>query len=709
MKKTTLYKFSFLWLVLLILTCQNLWADPTPTFTQMRSPEGFSIWQTLFNHAFEPLSILLIQIIAILFIAKLFGFVFAYMGQPAVIGEILAGIFLGPTFLGTLFPEMNTFLFTKNTLGSLHGLSQIGLLLFMFIIGLEFDMQMLKKKARSAFFLSSTSILIPYSFGIILAYFIYQRFAPNGVSLLEFSLFMGIAMSITAFPVLARIVQERGISKSPIGILALTTAATGDVAAWGLLALVVAVVQSGSATHALWIALFTSIYFLIMVFIIKPLFKNVGEVYSHRENISRTVVAFAFLTLLISAWCTEIIGIHALFGAFVAGVIMPPSHDFRRILTEKIEDITLIILLPLFFVQTGLKTDFKVLFSSDLIGTTALICSIAIIGKYVGTTLAARFIKQSWKQSLILGALMNTRGLMELIVLDLGFQMGILSQEIFSALVFMAILTTLMTGPTLSLIDKIFKDKAVLFPDAHIKVLIAFGPAQMGRRLMNLAAHFNHTPPHQNMGVRAIHLTPNTDINTLDAQYYETTSFSPIRTVAEKHLIPLDCGYKASADITKEITTETHDQEYDLLLIGQAKSFFSSQVAGGKVKDILRKSANPVGIFLNRRLKTIHTVTLYMPKVWKNQHVGWKITQWLASNPNVKLFIITPENIKLNKDFILENIPNNVITYVSGGLQAVHDQISDLILMNLSDWEYFVKLQDPLLRELPSTLLLHNK
>ncbi len=322
--------------------------------------------KTIHENLTHPLAILLLQIITIVFTARTFGFIFNKIGQPTVIGEILAGIFLGPSLMGMWFPEYSDFLFPKESLGNLQFLSQVGVVLFMFVIGMELDLKVLKTKARDAIFISHTSIIISFLLGMGLAKFLYEDFAPESINFTSFSLFMGSAMSITAFPVLARILQERDLTKTKLGSLALTTAASDDLTAWCILAAVIAIVKAGTVTSALFIIAMALIYVVLMLKLVQPFVKKLGEVYSNRESLSLNIVAAVFGILLISSLVTEIIGIHALFGAFLAGVIMPPSIGFRRILTDKVESVSLGLLLPLFFVLTGLRTQIGLLNDSHL-------------------------------------------------------------------------------------------------------------------------------------------------------------------------------------------------------------------------------------------------------------------------------------------------------------------------------------------------------
>ncbi|MBK5721271.1 cation:proton antiporter [Dysgonomonas sp. Marseille-P4677] len=405
----------------------------------------------------HPAGILLLQVTIIIIFARIFGWLFNKIGQPSVVGEILAGIVLGPSLLGLYLPDVSQFIFPVQSLGNLQVLSQIGLVLFMFVIGMELNLKVLKNKAHEAVVISHASIIIPFAAGIALAFFIYSSFAPEEISFMSFSLFLGISMSITAFPVLARIIQERGIHKTKLGAIVITCAAADDITAWCLLAAVIAIVKAGSFVSSIYTILLAVGYVLFMIRVIRPFLKRTAELYNTEKGFKKSAVAIFFLVLLISSFITETIGIHALFGAFMAGVIMPSNPRFRSIFIDKIEDVALVLLLPLFFVITGLRTQIGLLNDAYLWQITGLIILVAVLGKFIGSALAARYVGQSWKDSLTIGTLMNTRGLMELVVLNIGYDLGILNNEIFAMMVIMALVTTFMTGPLLNLIGKVFK------------------------------------------------------------------------------------------------------------------------------------------------------------------------------------------------------------------------------------------------------------
>lgn len=423
--------------------------------SQVQAGAGVVFFRSLSENLEHPLSLLLIQIVVIVFSSKLLASLVRRIGQPMVVGEVIAGILLGPSVLGYFLPGISQFIFQPASLPNLNFLSQLGLILFMFIIGLELDVQLLKHKAHTAVVVSHASIIIPFAMGVSLAYFLYETYAPPHISFLAFGLFMGIAMSITAFPVLARILHERGLTKTTLGSLAITCAAADDVTAWCILAAVVAVVQAGNAISALFTVFVSLIYVVAMLKFVRPWLASIETKYSSTEHLNRTFAVVAFVILFLSALTTEVIGIHALFGAFLAGASMPSHAHFRKLLASRIEDVSLVILLPLFFAFTGLKTQVGLLNDGRSWFVFGLILFVAVAGKFGGSTLAAKFTGQSWSDSLSIGALMNTRGLMELIVLNLGYDLGVLSPTVFTMMVLMALITTFMTAPALYWIERI--------------------------------------------------------------------------------------------------------------------------------------------------------------------------------------------------------------------------------------------------------------
>jgi Kef-type K+ transport system membrane component KefB len=412
-----------------------------------------SIGSVLGERLQEPLSILLLQVIVILIVAKLISALFLKVGQPPVIGEMIAGIILGPSLLGMLFPNATSFLFPAPSMGALRLLSQVGVILFMFIVGMEINARRLREKARAAVVISHASIIAPFFLGVSVSLLVYRPFAPPGIPFTSFALFMGVAMSITAFPVLARIIEERRMSDSLLGSTAIACAAVDDVTAWCVLASIIAVVKvNGIGPSALTIFL-AVIFTAFMLCVLKPQLNRVVNKDIEVSKNGNGLVVGALGVAFISAYLTEIIGIHSLFGAFLAGIVMPAAGAVRSFLREKLAPFSAAALLPLFFAFTGLRTRISLLDDWQSWLACAGIIAVAIVGKLGGGMLAARWSGMNWSDSLSIGVLMNTRGLMELIVLNIGYDLGILSERIFAIMVLMALVTTCMTGPLLSLIE----------------------------------------------------------------------------------------------------------------------------------------------------------------------------------------------------------------------------------------------------------------
>jgi Kef-type K+ transport system membrane component KefB len=395
-----------------------------------------------------PLLLLLLQMLVVIAAARLLGRAFRRIGQPAVVGEIFAGILLGPSLLGLLWPQALAALFPAAGLAPLQLLSQVGVLLFMFGVGMEVDLSELRRQARAALVISHASMALPFLLGMGLAVAAYPLLAPAGVAFYAFALFLGIAMSITAFPVLARILEERRLMHTPVGRMAIACAAIGDVSAWCLLALVVALVHA----HGPWGAARSTGLALLFVLVLHRGLKPWLQRRLGREPAAGTALAGALLLLLACAACTEAIGIHALFGAFLAGTVMPAGAAWRGPLRERLTGFAAAGLLPLFFALTGLRTQVGLLQGAQDWLLCGLIVAVAVAGKLGGTLLAARWTGSGWREAFRLGALMNTRGLVELIVLNLGYDLGILSARAFTMLVLMALLTTVATGPLLALV-----------------------------------------------------------------------------------------------------------------------------------------------------------------------------------------------------------------------------------------------------------------
>jgi Kef-type K+ transport system membrane component KefB len=406
----------------------------------------------------DPVPKLLIALPVILLTCRLCGAVFRRLGQPEVIGEIVAGVVLGPSLLGAVWPAAQGWLFPPFLGSTLNVLAQVGLVLFMFLVGYELDLGVLRGRGAVAVTVSQVSIAVPFASGILLAIGMYGAFAGPGVSFTTFALFIAVSMSITAFPVLARLLADRGLDRTPLGVLALACAAVNDVVAWCLLAVVVAASTSGSpAGVVLTVALLLG-FVVLLVFVLRPLLAR----WAAAESAGRPRVAQGMLLpvllsgVLLSALATQAIGVHAIFGAFLLGVVMPRNTERITRATVQIRGFTVTVLLPLFFVYTGLRTKFGLLGGDWRAWVWCLVVIVvAVLGKGVGSAVAARVAGIGWHDALSVGALMNCRGLTELVVLSVGLDLGVISAKVFALLVVMTLVSTIMTAPALSTIERV--------------------------------------------------------------------------------------------------------------------------------------------------------------------------------------------------------------------------------------------------------------
>ncbi len=641
---------------------------------------------------------------------------------------------------------MKEALFPVASLGNLQLLSQIGLILFMFVIGMELDLKVLQNRAKDAIVISHASIIIPFALGIGLAYFVYYRFAPEGVAFLPFALFMGIALSITAFPVLARIVQERGIHKTKLGAIVITCAAADDITAWCILAAVIAIVKAGTFVSSLYTIGMAITYVLAMLFVVKPFLKKIGELYATKDSLNKPVVAIFFLILIISSYTTEIIGIHALFGAFMTGVIMPDITKFRNLFIEKVEDVSLILLLPLFFVFTGLRTEIGLLNDPYLIRVTGFIILVAVIGKFLGSALAAKFVGQSWRDSLTIGALMNTRGLMELIVLNIGLDLKVLTPEVFTMMVIMALVTTFMTGPTLNIINIIFKTKDDSLDEISdgekYKILLSFGNNEKGKSLLRLANSFVKKQKDKST-ITAMHLTLSDEVHAYNLEEYEKDKFLPI--IKESKILNQEIStlFQATVDIESNIAEVANSGEYDLLLIGLGKSIFEGSLLGkvlgfttriinpdrlidkftGKeglfenspfderTRQIIAKTKAPLGILIDKDLQQVNKVIIPIFKPEDTFILDY--AQKLISNNNSQIMILDV-NGSINTNFVLKSAINSLEQKYSKNFSLIDDKIIkndflvniDLMIISVESWKLLLDKYSIWLNKVPSVLIL---
>ena len=393
----------------------------------------------------------LLALTMIIITARVMGALFAKVNQPAVIGEVVGGIFLGPSLLGRLSPELAAVLLPPDAAPFLSVISQLGVILYMFLVGLELDLAVLRTTVARTLVISQASIVVPFALGALFAVAMFDALAPPGVRVTSFVLFLGVAMSITAFPVLARILGERGLQRTALGTLALTCAAINDAVAWCLLALVVGVMQA-SPLDAMWTIGLTFVFIAVMLTAGRDIAARTVTALDRSAHIGERSLALVLVAVLLSAVATEFIGIHAIFGAFLLGAIIPHHSRVAAHATERIADIVRVMLLPAFFAYIGLRTEIGLVNGAADWLLCALIIVVATAGKFGGTTIAAKVVGLDWRNSAALGVLMNTRGLVELIVLNIGFDLGVISPRLFTMLVIMALVTTMMTSPLLTLL-----------------------------------------------------------------------------------------------------------------------------------------------------------------------------------------------------------------------------------------------------------------
>ncbi|GAA4308243.1 cation:proton antiporter [Compostibacter hankyongensis] len=736
-------------LVFVLLTAWWLRGEQSlqPASPQPDAPPWLQFAGSLQSNIAAPLSVLLLQLVIIIGAARILGYLFKKIGQPAVTGEILAGILLGPSFLGACFPAFSGFLFPAASLGNLQLLSRIGLILFMFIIGMELNLKMLKRRAGDTAMISYAGILLSFVLGVGLARYLYPRFVYGAVSFPALALFLGICMSVTAFPVLARIVQERELSRTKTGSLALGSAAVSNIVTWCLLAIMIAFIKAGSLYGAGYTILLAVIYVTAMLKLIRPFLKRLGDIYSNRENFGKPVVAVFFLTLAGSAYISEAIGIHVLFGAFLAGVIMPVNVNFRRIFIEKIEDVALVLLLPLFLLYTGLRTHTGILASG--LAWTALTWMLltAVAGKLLGTALAARFTGQRWRESFMTGTLMNTRGLVELVVLNIGYDLGVLPPALFTLMVIITLITTLMTAPLLALTGRIGRPgKARPIPneiEEHRKyrILIALGNPEGGRSLLRLAHGFTRKSPHH-ADITALHLTPVNDIGRFNTVTYERQSFSPLQAESGRLGITVKLLFRPSPDIDRSIPEAANNGNYDLLLIGSGQSIYTGSMLGKilgitshiinperwldsitgrekffekifdeRVRQIIRYARVPLGIFINKGFRASNSV--FIPFFSGEDHFLLQYAQKLIHNNEARVIILDASGTIRQHTAIKETIrsieqtaPNHIAFYEDNAIEKELLSRQDLMLVSLESWRKLIGTQSLWLSHIPSVLVI---
>lgn len=556
--------------------------------------------------------ILIAEIAVILAASQVIGRLFERIQQPKVMGEMVAGILLGPSLFGWLMPTASRALFPPETIQYLGVLSQVGVIFFLFLIGLELDPKLLRNRGHTAVVVSHASIVAPFLLGAALVMFLYPLLF-NDTREMRFNsvtLFMGAAMSITAFPVLARILTERNLHKTQVGAVTLTCAAVDDVSAWCMLAFVVGFARAEGLGAAVRTAIFSGIYVAVMFFLVKPFLNRLQVVYERHDRLDRGLIALIFLLVLVSAATTEIIGIHALFGAFLMGALMPNGTRFVRDLSGKIEEFTIVLLLPIFFAYTGLKMSVGLLNTPELWLLTGLIIFVACLGKFGGSTIAAKLCGLGWRESAAIGILMNTRGLMELVILNIGRDLGVITDAVFTMMVLMALVTTFLTTPILNWVypDRLLRaasTKLGKLADAF-GVLIPVSLPRSGPPLIRLADVITG-PDDTRRNIIGLYLKRAQErdayraaVNDLSAE-----SDSPLETLlteATAQNVPIEPMTFVTRDPAADIARLAHQNKTRLILMGFHKPVIGETFLGGTVHRVLEQAETDVAIFIDRGL-----------------------------------------------------------------------------------------------------------
>ena len=537
------------------------------------------------------------------------------------------------------------------------------------------------------------------------------------------------------------------LSALRLGTIVITCAAADDITAWCLLAAVIAIVKAGSFISSLYVIGLAIGYVLMMLFVVKPFLKRIGDLYGKKDNIKKPVVAIFFLTLIVSSYLTEIIGIHALFGAFMTGVIMPDISKFRNVFIEKVEDVSLILLLPLFFVFTGLRTEIGLINEPYLWKITGFIILVAVAGKFFGSALAAKFVGQSWRDSLTIGALMNTRGLMELVVLNIGYELGVLSPKVFTMMVIMALVTTFMTGPALDIINFIFKTKDTIIPSevkksSDFNILISFGNNQKGKSLLRLANSLIKKQS-DSANVTAMHLTASDEMHAYNLEEYEKETFEPIVKESKKLDQHITTIFKATNDIETDIADIAHAGKYDLVLVGLGKSIFEGTILGkvlgfttriinpdrlldkfkgkeglfenspfdDRTRLIISKTKTPLGILIDKDIHDVDKVFLGIFSVGDVFLIDY--AQKLIYNNDSHVTILD-SNGHTKNNFIVENalsalennFPNNIEVFNPDKINKPFLLEQDLMIFSLETWKKLVEDEVSWLTDIPSVLII---
>lgn len=547
----------------------------------------------------ELVAHMLLAVAVVIGAARLVGAAFGRLRQPQVVGEIIAGIMLGPSLLGLVAPEVTQYLFPPEVVDVMRIMAQFGLVLFMFLIGLELDQSLLRGSGHTAVFVSHVSILAPLTLGAMLALPLYPLVGSGSFS--GFALFMGAAMAITAFPVLARILTDSGLHTTRLGILAITCAAVDDVTAWCVLAVVVGIAQATGAGDALITIGLAVLFIVAMIALVRPVLRRLEWVHAQRGRLGAQLTAAILVGLLMSAWATEAIGIHAIFGAFLAGAILPRSGDLARELTERLEDLTVLFLLPIFFAVVGLSTSIGLLDQPIHWLIAGGVLAVAVAGKWGGGMIAARLSGEGWRESNALGILMNTRGLAEIVILTVGRELGVISPVLFSAMVLMALTTTFMTTPLLSIFYPrrlaAVEDTKSASPraerTARNRVMVAVGDPATAPDLVRVACQIAGDSIRPEIVLARIvelrgdeHLRASLD-SLEEAEAAARASLAPLANELLLGGFGVDVRVEVGSDPGADLLRDIERSQVGMVVLGMHRSVFGHRALGGVAGEVL--------------------------------------------------------------------------------------------------------------------------
>ncbi len=561
----------------------------------------------------EILARVLLAVAVVIVAARLLGNVFRLINQPRVIGEIVAGILLGPSLMGLFWPGVTSFLFPSEVISVLQILAQFGLIFFMFLIGAELDHKMIRGSGHTALLVSHYSIVIPFTLGVAAALLIFPVVGSGNFT--GFALFMGAAMAITAFPVLARILTDTGLHRTRLGALAITCAAVDDVTAWCILAVVVAIVKATGPGDAIVTVLLALAFLAFMVFVIRPLLARIAVVQPDRGRLGATIMSALFVALFLSAWATEAIGIHAIFGAFMFGAVLPRSHSIAAQITERLEDVTVLFLLPVFFAVVGLSTRVGLVSGSDLWVLTGLIIAIAIVGKIGGSVIAGLAAGETFRSSTVLGVLMNARGITEIVILTIGSTLGVISPALFTMMVLMALITTFMTTPLLTILyprDQIEQDMAgdatremMALGSRERRVMVGVTDPLTARPLLELAKVLRGIDDTPATIILASVVRPpgyeqvRANLSAMDdAAALAATALGAVRDRLEDEGLEVEVETAVGHDPATELVRLVERRGAGMILIGSHQAYLGFRPLGGIAGEILEEASCDVAVLV---------------------------------------------------------------------------------------------------------------